>query len=178
MKNLTKYWWLLLLGGMGYIALGTLVMQYPEQAILGATYYIAFSLLFIGITQTIFGFMGDRNHRGSGFTLVMGIIDICLAIYLLNNPIASAETFVLIIGFWILFKGIIETTNAFEMKKLHKKQWWINLLSGIALIVVGWMIAGNPISGSLVAIFYLSISFYIKGFTLISSSFIMKRTNK
>jgi uncharacterized membrane protein HdeD (DUF308 family) len=178
MKNLTKYWWLLLLGGIGYVVLGGLVMQYPLQAILGATYYIAFSLLFIGVTQTIFGMMGDKDHRGSGFTLVMGVVDILLAIYLLSNPIASAATFVLLIGFWILFKGVVETINAFELKKLHNKQWWLSLLSGLALIVVGWMVAGNPVSGGTIAIFYLSISFYIKGFTLISSSFIMKRNKK
>jgi len=170
MKNLTKYWWLLLLGGIAYVVLGALVMQYPDTAILGAAYYIGFSLLFIGISQTLFGFMGNGSGNGSWFSLIMGILDVALGVYLLSNPIASAETLVLLIGFWILYKGIITTINSFELKKSSHKLWWLNSLGGIILIALGWTAAGDPVSGGVVTVVYLSISFYVKGIVMIANS--------
>jgi len=53
MVKLVKNWWLLLVAGVAYIALGILVWRYPGETILVAAIYIGILLLITGISQAV-----------------------------------------------------------------------------------------------------------------------------
>ena len=81
-NKLAKNWWLLLIAGFVYIALGFLVWQYPGETILFATVYIGIGLLISGLSMSVLA-IGERdgisNWAGTSLPgLSMCFLEVCL----------------------------------------------------------------------------------------------------
>jgi uncharacterized membrane protein HdeD (DUF308 family) len=174
-NKLAKNWWLLLIAGFVYIALGFLVWQYPGETILFATVYIGIALLISGLSMSVLA-IGERDGISNwGWYLATGLIDVLLGGVFIFNPIGSAITLMLLIGIWFMFRGIIEFVNSFDLKSKGVAYWWLNLIGGLAIAIFGFIIIGRPLAGSLAIVTLISLAFWIKGTIVVIMALGIKR---
>ena len=136
MNTFSKYWWLALIKGILLILLAFFVFRHPVNALVGVAIYIGITLMLTGIVEII-GFIATKDIVPKwGWGLVGGIMDLIFGIILLSNPVLSAATLPFIIGFLIIFYGIMTFANSFTEKRNGNANWWMGVIYGILSILI------------------------------------------
>ncbi len=135
-------WWLTLIAGVTALIVGA-VLLWGSTATQVETWLLLVQLLgvywlVIGIMDLVSMFV---DHTAWGWKLVMGVISIVAGGYILMYPVASAlalpRIFVLVLGFWALFQGIIMLAMAF------KGGGWGAGILGVLGIIFGIVLMAN-----------------------------------
>ncbi|MGZ3821459.1 MAG: HdeD family acid-resistance protein, partial [Mucilaginibacter sp.] len=146
-NNIINYWWLILLAGVLLISLGIWVITSPLQSYLALSMIFAIGMLAAGLFEVTFSAINYRSLEGWGWALVGGIIDLLIGGYLITYPTITMVILPLIVGVWLLFRGIMAIGNAFEMHYYGFADWWWFLVTGIAIILLALMILVEPTVG-------------------------------
>lgn len=173
MNQKSKYWWLVLLKGIVLIILGVYIFQHPVSALIGIALYIGITLLFTGIFMII-NALAERGEAW-GWRLVEGILDILFALVLISNPEVTASIFPFVVGFWMIFYGIMVFVNGFQLRKEGVSNWWMNLISGVLAVIVGYFISTDLLAGAVAVTFWLGLGFLIFGIINVVISFRVKK---
>ena len=178
MKEALKYWWLVLIKGIILVVLSFFIFSHPVSALVGLALYIGISLLVTGVLLVITALSNRKADDQWGWKLAEGIMDVVFGFILLSNPAVTATVFPFVVGFWMIFYGIMLFTGSFANKKDGDKNWWINLIGGILNVVVGYIIMNNVIAGALAITFWIGTGVLIFGLVNISAAFRMKSLAK
>ena len=108
--------------------------------------YLGFAMLVSGIIDIV---IFARTHLlipGAGWFLADGILTVLLSLFLLFNQSFTMLSLPFIFSMWLLFSGINEFVNSFELRRLEVRGWgWITAL-GVILMVVGFFSLFDPIA--------------------------------
>lgn len=177
MKEALKFWWMFLLKGIILILLAFYVFRHPVNALVGLALYIGIATLVTGIILLVATLAGPRDDAW-GWRIAEGIIDILFGLILLSNPALTAAVIPFIVGFWIMFTGIISFVESFRRKREGDSTWWANLLMGILTIFVGYIITSNLFVGTMAITYWIGLGFLIAGIFNIAVSFKLRRVSK
>ena len=178
MRNQTKYWWLTLLKGIVLIALAFFTFNHPTGALVGLALYIGIALMVTGFSITFAAISNHDSDDQWGWRLTEGIIDVLLASILLSNPEITATTIPFIIGFWMIFYGVMLFAGSFGLKKVGYNGWWVTLLGGILTVFVGYVIMNNLFAGIFAITFWMGCGILLFGLANISMAFQIKNAKK
>jgi len=168
-----KHWWSHLILGIIVLALGIVILLFPQAS------YITMALLFgvvIALSGIMYIGMGlSKTVKGRGWLIICGIIELALGIFLMFSPAVSALTLPLFLGFWLLFKGFSFLGLGISMSNIKGSGWGWTIFSAALLIICGAIILLQPILYGIDAvILWTGISFIIGGCTLLNYAFKLK----
>lgn len=175
METKPRPWWAALIMGIAAVVIGaTLLWAAPSQKV--DTYLVLVNLL--GLWWLVAGVL-DIVHIFSdktawGWKLFMGIVSILAGWAILAYPIAAAITlpqiFVLVLGIWGLFYGIILLVNAFR-----GAGWGAGILGVLGLVFGGMLIANYSSPGMGLSMLWAgAVWAVIGGIALIVQAFRMR----
>lgn len=171
MKNRRKNWWMYLLRGVLFIIIAVLIFRNPLSSLVSLTAVIGFLTLFTGTIFVIGSISVRKLYNKWGWTMTLGILDILLGGTLLFYPAMTAPLLVIIIGFWTVAIGMMESGLSFGLKKLRFKKWWVLLIMGILSILFGAIIVLRPAVGALSVTVFMGMQFLFYGSYLIAKGF-------
>ena len=168
-----KHWWSPLILGIIILALGIVVLVFPEAS------YFTMSMLFgvvIAISGIMYIGMGfSKEVKGKGWLIFSGCIEVILGIFLALSPAITALTLPLFLGFWLLFKGMTLIGMGSSLSKIRGSGWGWTIFSAILLIICGAIILLQPLFYGIEAvILWTGVSFIIGGCTLLNYAFKLK----
>ena len=178
MKEQLKYWWLVLIRGIILIVLSFFIFGHPVSALIGVAIYIGISLMFTGIMLLTVAISNRKIDDQWGWKLTGGIVEIIFAFILLANPAITATVFPFVVGFWMIFYGVMMFTDSFGAKKAGDNNWWLSLIGGILTVIVGYFIMSDIFTGAIAITFWLGTGFLVFGILNISLAFSMRRLAK
>ena len=156
-----KHWWSPLILGILVLALGIVILIFPQAS------YLTMTLLF-GIVIALSGIMYiglsfSKEVKGRGWLIVSGIVEII--------PI--------VLGFWLLFKGFTLIGMGYSLSSIKGSGWGWTIFSAILLILCGAIILLQPVFYGIEAVILWSgVSFIIGGCTLMNYAFKLKDLNE
>lgn len=162
-RNIISHWWLILLSGVLLIGLGVLVIISPVQSYISLSFSFSFIILAAGVFEIIFSISNYNVLKSWGWILTGGIIDFFIGIYLLSYPGITMVILPLVVGFWMLFRGIIAIGNALEIRSYGFTDWVWLLFSGIMIILLAEMIFVNPPLGVPTIFTWTGLAFVFAG---------------
>lgn len=177
MNTITKNWWIALVKGIILIILAILVFRHPADALVGVAIFIGISLLLTGIIQTIVSVSSKELVEGWGWGLAGGLFDIFFAIIFLSNPVLTAAAIPFVVGFWMIFYGVMIFANSFQAKKEGNSNWGLELVGGLLSVFVGFIISGNLLAGTLAITVWMGIGFLLAGIIYVIVAFGLKKLN-
>lgn len=173
----TKYWWAILIGGIVIAVLGCWMFFYPLEGYIFIAQLFGWVLLFVGLFEIVVSTNIERRLPGWGWWLAGGIIDVIIGIILIGNLALSEVALPYFFGFIFLFKGI-ESVIASLMITSYDKYWWLYMLNGILMIILGWMFLSSVSNPAFIIDFLVSIVFVYWGIVLALTSYTLKPKNK
>ena len=107
-------------------------------------------------------------RRNWGWLLALGVALILLGGFALIDSVAVSIISMVFFGWILLFAGAVEAVQTFR----HHKggHFFLHLLNTVFAIVVGLMLLGNPLAGSLVLTLLMAAYFLVAGtFSILTS---------
>jgi uncharacterized membrane protein HdeD (DUF308 family) len=166
-RGIAKVWWLFLVTGIAWVLVAFAILGFNpgKTAIIG--YLLGFFLIAAGINELVaIGFVDGWKwlHGALGATFVV------VGILALLEPFQTFGILALLIGWYLLFKGIADIFFSIaERDVLHL--WGLLLASGIIELAIGLWAIGSPARSAWLLILWVGIGAVIRGVTEIVLAF-------
>lgn len=176
--HLKKIGWVFLVFGILLIIGGVLMIVKPIAATKALT-------IIVGICFVVSGFFHFFAYREAdalvpnvGFLMVQGIMDVLIGLMMIFWWESFAMMIPVVIGFWMIFTGMMRIPEAFTRKKLGVPGWFWNLLLGILIIVGGFFVFSYPGIATMATLSVLGIYLIVSGISIIGEFFSLRKIGK
>ncbi|HNU47202.1 MAG TPA: HdeD family acid-resistance protein [Bacteroidia bacterium] len=174
-ENRLNYWYLLLITGIMFIILSIGVFFTPLSSFLALAWVISFGFVIGGISEIAYSVSNRKKLKNWGWYLAGGIITLILGLQLSLIPGVTGLILCYYIGFWLLFRSIMEITNSIDLKKYHVKYWGWVLTFGILGVITSLILLWNPIITSVAIIYCIGIGLLMFGVVQIVLAFGLRK---
>lgn len=132
----TEFFWM----GVIMAIIGVLAIIFPVIATLTVEILIGWALVLVGIVTLFSSFRVEGTGPFFG-TLLLGLLELGVGLYLLTHPALGIVTLTLLLAALFLVEGAVQLSFAFEMR--GEGSWIWMLLSALVSIAVGLIIAAG-----------------------------------
>lgn len=163
-NKISRYWWMPMIVGLISLGLGIWTLFSPLSGIEFLAYLFAAALVVAGVFNLVFACSASGNYSGWGWPLIVGLLDLIAGVWLYAlPPVEMINTFVWIIGIWIIVIAVSEFFHSFML--IRTSPWWIiwMLILLVATIIIAGAFLTNPIQGGVIVWFWLSLSLILFG---------------
>ncbi|MGZ3755528.1 MAG: HdeD family acid-resistance protein [Mucilaginibacter sp.] len=163
-ESMIRYWWLMSLAGILLIAVGIWVIKAPFGSYLSLSWVFAVGMIGTGVFEMFFSYINCGSAKRWGLNLIAGIVDLLVGGYLLYNPLITMLLLPLIVGLWVLFRGMTAIGDALHIRSHGVKEWKRLLFTAMTVIVLALLILACPMIGIENLIFLTGLAFIAAGF--------------
>jgi uncharacterized membrane protein HdeD (DUF308 family) len=135
----SKGWWLYLLTGVLWILFAFIVLSFSDfTTVWAVALFFGFGFIAGGMMEL---FVASRTPSWRWLHILFGIIAILAGIMALVWPGQTFLVLAVIIGWYVLFAGIMDIVTSFATRDTNDL-WWLQLLLGIAQVLIGFWAVG------------------------------------
>ena len=168
MDAVARHWWVILLRGIAGILFGILTFFAPGLS-------LAALVLLFGVYAFADGVLAiaHATRRGTSdrwWTVLQGVVGVLAGVLTLLWPGITAFALLWVIAAWALVTGALEVAAAIRLRKLIRHEWLL-ALSGIASIVLGFLLMLYPGAGALAVILWIGAYALVSGTVLVVLAF-------
>ncbi|MBD0776831.1 DUF308 domain-containing protein [Maribacter sp. ANRC-HE7] len=159
----TKYWWIQILLGIGFIVLSIWFYMTPVETYVSLAIFFSYAMFVTGVFEVINALSLRKTFNGWGLLLTGAIIDLLLGGYLITNEIMTLEILPLLLGIWFIFRSFsfLVTYGLFRKKSIKNTGWL--LVGALLILVFAIAILAMPVLGELTLVYTVSFAFFFMG---------------
>jgi uncharacterized membrane protein HdeD (DUF308 family) len=173
-RFIAEYWWVLTVRGVLAILFGIAAVFWPGLTILTLLYLFSAYILVNGIVNIIHG-VGGVSKRSSWFlTLILGLAEMGVGVYLLRHPHVTFATLILLFGFMLIVRGVFEGVSAFG-DNINATNRVLTIIVSIIAVLAGILLLFQPASSGVAFVWILGLYALITGPILVALSFDLKK---
>ena len=171
--TLARNWWLFLLRGIAGIVFGVITFFAPGISL------AALVLLFgaYALADGVFAIWSAIRRHGEDrwwLLTLQGLLSIAAAVVTVLWPGITALVLLYVVAAWALVTGVLEIAVAIRLRKAIPNEWLL-VVSGIASVVLGVLLAANPALGALVVVLWIGAYALVSGAMLVALSLRLRR---
>lgn len=158
---------------------GAYCMMTPGLTYMSLGFFVGFSMLADGIARTVNWFAIRDTHRTSGWVLASGIISLIFGLMILGSAGLQLSVDIFLAyaaAFWIVILGGMRIAHAIMFRNGARRygveiisgKWWIGLITGILLLLVGIVSVINPSALIFTIGFMIGFVILVSGINMLS----------
>lgn len=180
-QQLSDLWGVLAIRGILAILFGLAAVFWPGLTLVTLVYLFSAFILANGLVTLVVGlinvFRDDNSFVSRILTVLLGVVELGVGVYLLRHPTVAFGTLILIIGFVLIARGLIELFNGlFEDDTATNKT--IMTIGGLLSVGVGVFVLLQPASGGVAFVWVLGLYALITGPMLLALSYDLKKASE
>jgi len=168
-------WWLFRLTGIAWLVFALIVFQWDYTTVSAISYLFGVVAIIAGVNELF-----EITVSTTGWKIVhgiLGVLFIVVGFYAIWHPYDTFATLAALVGLFLLFRGIFDITVAFVTKD-EFELWWLQLIAGIAQILLAFWVAGNWQNKAILLVVYVGIVALMRGITEIFLAFKLRGVRK
>ena len=138
-RELTGYWWMLLVAGIAWIATALVILQFDHASV--TTVGVLVGLMFLGVAIENIALARSNVPMRWAWALFGGLF-LVSAVVCFSNPSDTFAGLADMLGFLFMIAGVWWMVRAFLERALNPL-WWIGLISGILLTGLAFWTSGQ-----------------------------------
>ncbi|MEX0274177.1 MAG: HdeD family acid-resistance protein [Flavobacteriaceae bacterium] len=170
-----KHWYIPLIVGIIFVALGIWVMASPLESYLGLALLFSISFIVAGISETLFAISNKDGLEGWGWYLVGGLLNLLIGIFLVAYPGVSIVTLPFVIGFTVMFRSFQALGFAYDLKNYGVLGWGNMAIWAVLGILFSFILIFNPELAGLTVVICTGLSILFAGVASIFLSLKLKK---
>jgi uncharacterized membrane protein HdeD (DUF308 family) len=138
--GLASLWWLWLLTGILWLVVALVILQFDQASVTTVGVLIGIMFLFSAVEQFSVGAL-----VGGGWAIFYWFFAVVFVVAGIVSLISPENTFAAladILGFLFAIVGVFWIIQGFASREVDDL-WWLGLVSGIALVVLGFWTGGQ-----------------------------------
>jgi uncharacterized membrane protein HdeD (DUF308 family) len=170
----SRKWWVLLLRGLAFIALGVIAMMWPGIPLSAlVVLFVVFSFID-GVGGVVLGLRGEPDGTVWWTMIFLGVLALATAIIAIAWPGLTLLILLSIIASFAIVRGVFEIIAAVKLRKVIDDEWVLGL-SGAASILFGVMLFARPGAGLLVIAILIGAYMIAMGVLAVALSLRLRR---
>jgi len=171
----------MILKGLLLILFGAAAVFWPGETLVTLAYLFSALVLVNGIFDIVFGI--GRMVGGAEFIfnrallLLFGIFQVGVGIYLLRHPSVNFRTFILLIGFTLLIRGLFEIVDGLFEDSTYMYRA-VMVIGGVLAALAGILVFFQPVAAGIAFVWILGVYALIVGPLLIALALDVARMNR
>lgn len=162
-----RYWWLFLVAGFAWVVIAFIVLAVDAGTPATIGILTGTVLLIAGVNELVqAGFV--QGWRWLHVTV--GVLFIAAGFLALMEPVQTFGMLALLIGWYLLFKGIVDITDSILDRDVAPL-WGLMLGAGIAQVVIGVWAIGYPGRSAWLLVLWVGLAALARGITDIVVAF-------
>lgn len=176
-----ELWGAIALRGVLAILFGLAAVFWPGITLVTIVYLFAAFILANGIVTFVLGLSNSHNEgrtmTGRLLTLLLGVLEIGVGVYLLRHTTVAFATLILLIGFVLIIHGVVDFFSVFfeEGSGLYKT---VTAVAAIIAVVAGVLLLFQPEAAGVAFVWILGIYALISGPLLIALAMDLKKAGE
>lgn len=171
----------LVLRGIVAILFGIAAVFWPGITILTLLYLFSTFLLISGLFTLIYG-IGRLGREGTSILTrivhpLLGLVQIGVGVYLLRHPHVTFATFILLIGFALIIRGVFEVVEGL-FEEGPSSYRIVMILVGILALVAGVLVLFQPAASGVAFVWILGIYAIVAGSLMLAAAVEAHRLSK
>lgn len=178
MSNLTGG---LVLRGIIAILFGIAAVFWPGLTLKTLLYLFATFVLIGGLVELVYG-VTRLNQAGTSILtrvlrLLLGLLQMAVGIYLLRHVHVTFATFILLIGFTLIVRGVFEVIEGLfeEGPSMYRI---VMVIIGLLAVLAGIIVLFQPVASGVAFVWILGLYALITGPLLLASAFETRRLGR
>jgi uncharacterized membrane protein HdeD (DUF308 family) len=173
-RESTSMWWLFLLTGILWILFAWVVLSFNYSTVWAVAIFFGFGLIGGGAMAFM---IGMRATSWRWLHVAFGVIGVLAGILCLVWPGQTFLVLAAIIGWYVLFAGILDIMTAFATKE-DNDLWWLHLVLGIVEVLIGfWAVGYNGRSIALLVV-WVGATALARGISSLFTAFALHSAGK
>jgi len=177
-KDTIKHWYLPLILGIIFIAIGIWAIMTPVETYISLAILFSVAFFVTGILAIVFSISHRKQLDGWGWSLASGILSFIIGVLLIIYPQVSVLTLSLFVGFVVLFHSTMAVAWSIELKKYKVSNWGWLLFAGIIGVILSFILLWNPFIAGLTVAVFTGIALITVGIFHIHLSIELKKLKK
>jgi uncharacterized membrane protein HdeD (DUF308 family) len=172
--EVSKGWWLYLVAGVLWIIFGWIVLSFNFDTVWAIAVFFGFGFIIGGIMEL---FVGFQSEGWRWLHIVFAVIAILAGIVALMWPGQTFLVLAAIIGWYILFAGIMDIVISISTRE-DSDLWWLQLILGIVEVLIGFWAVGYSGRSIALLVIWVGASALARGISSIVLGFSLHSTGK
>lgn len=173
--NVAVYWWALTLRGVAAILFGVAAVFWPGLTLVTLVYLLSAFVLAAGLVNIVQGVVSASHHRSWALTLVLGMAEVAVGLYLVRHPNVTFSTFILVAGLLFVARGVVEVVVALAEDGASATGRMLAVIAGLAAFLVGVLLFFQPVAAGVAFVWLLGLYALITGPLMIALSLDVKK---
>jgi uncharacterized membrane protein HdeD (DUF308 family) len=166
-REAMRYWWLFLVAGFAWVAIAFIVLAVDADTPATIGILAGTVLLIAGVNELVqSGFVAGWRW----LHVTLGVLFIITGILALMEPVQTFGMLALLIGWYLLFKGIVDITDSI-LDRAVAPLWGLLLGAGIAQVLIGVWAIGYPGRSAWLLVLWIGLAALARGITDIVVAF-------
>jgi uncharacterized membrane protein HdeD (DUF308 family) len=156
----TRYWWLLLITGIAWIALSIVILRFDYTTVAAVAVLFGVYCLVAAATQTMIGAVSSST----GWRIAHGLLAALLVmagVVSFANFGATFDTLTAIISFYFIVRGCFDLVTACAANVVSG--WWVLLICGFIELGLGFWAAGSWNASVVVLVAWVAAAAMVHG---------------
>lgn len=160
---LTGQWWVLTIQGIASILFGIAAVFWPGLTLLTFVYLFGVYLLVIGITSLLSGLFSITKRSTWILTVLLGLVEIGLGVYLLRHPTVSFAALILLTGSALVVFGVVEAVTALASRDQSAVGKTLSVVAGVVAVLAGVLMFFQPAASGIAFVWVIGLFALING---------------
>src|SRR3989344_789222 len=156
-------WTALVLTGVASLIFGVAAVFWPGLTLVSLLYLFSAYVWILGIVTTVKGILSIGKADWWFLRILLGVFELGVGVYLLRHIAVTFTTFILLIGFTLIAKGIVDVLETFFEKGASGSARTMNFIVGALALVAGIVILFQPVSGGVAFVWILGLYALVAG---------------
>ena len=179
-REAARYWWVFLVTGIVWLLIAWLVLRLNTTSITTVGVLLGVVFLFAAINE-----VGLATVVPGGWKVwhyIMAAIFFLGALYGFFRPVNTFFALASVLGLILIFYGSFEIIQAIASRAVNP-YWWLNLITGILLILLAFWVSGSDRVYALaqrtyLLLFWVGLLALFRGFSQIFLAFTVRHTGQ
>lgn len=158
---LTRSWWSYLVKGILAIALGVLLLCWPDATVRVFILIIGIYALIEGVIDFILAIIVAGKEEPFGMILTKSLVSLLIGGVIVSRPGVALTVVMVIVALWLIISGFLQLIMAFEMPPLSGRS--LVGVNGALSLIIGILILVIPFETVWALIILIAIVFIISG---------------
>ncbi len=172
--EVSKGWWLYLVVGVLWIIFGWVVLSFNFDTVWAVAVFFGFGFIIGGVMELFVAFQATGWRW---LHIAFGVIAILAGISALVWPGQTFLVLAAIIGWYILFAGIMDIVTSIAVKE-DNELWWLQLILGVVEVLIGFWAVGYTGRSVALLVIWVGASALARGISSIVLGFGLHNTGK
>lgn len=178
MKTLKKLKWNVIISSVIYVALGVILLIWPEMTAKNICYVVGVISIAVGVVNLIDYIRKDYSVDEYRYNLVYGMVFILLGIFIFVKVETVISIIPVLLGFAVTISGLLKFQNAVDLVRMKYSGWGIVMIVSILNIAFGIVLIMNPFASAMILFICIGIGMIYSGVSDLIATIMLSRSIK